>query len=127
MVKLDQRHIVEEIQIPGIDDEAFRRQHMPVHQGKAVVGLAGTNASDKAAGNDHVANQDRQPEAGPLQPLQRNVAAAPAALAEQAQRHPEHRQENQEGQRQMRGQPIVTDARVVDQAALDHVPAHRSL
>jgi hypothetical protein len=27
----------------------------------------------------------------------------------------------------MRGQPIVTDARVVDQAALHHVPAHRSL
>jgi hypothetical protein len=59
----------------------------------------------------------------------RRVAGADFCLRvlQHAQPGPEHQAEEQEGQPEVGRQPVLRDARIVDQAALDHVPAHRAL
>ena len=56
--------VVEEIEVERIEHEDLRRHHRAVHQREGVVGLAGADAGDEAAADDHVEHQHRQPEAG---------------------------------------------------------------
>ena len=128
VVELHRRHVAEEILPPRLDHEDLRRNHVAVHQRERVVGEAGADAGDEAAGQRH--DEDQRGDA----PSAHRRAARCAAAGARARRgyssdsaDPQHRGEDDERQPEMRGQPELRHARIVDQAALHHVPAHRAL
>ena len=57
----------------------------------------------------------------------RAASARRAARTDERQRHPEHRREDREREAEVRGQAELRHARIVDEAAFHHVPAHRAL
>ncbi|MCZ7565359.1 MAG: hypothetical protein M5U08_17560 [Burkholderiales bacterium] len=125
MVELDRGHVVEEVLPPGFDHEDLGRHHVPVHEGEGVVGLPGADSRHEAAADDHVRDQAGDPPPEPGGPARTRPGRRPRG--EEAHRDPQERGEDQEGDREMRGQPEVRHARIVDEPAHHHVPAHRAL
>jgi hypothetical protein len=77
-----------------------------------------------SAPDNTIANKRHQPG---TEALRKRRHAWQRARLQDAQTRPAHQAEDQEGQPEVSRQPVLRNARIVDQPALDHVPTHRTL
>jgi hypothetical protein len=120
MHELHRRHVVEEILPPRLEHQDLGRHQMPVHQGERVVGAARAQPRDHAAGERHDEDRAGERERGAGRP------DFPARTKE-IQRDPQRGRKDRQRNPQVRGQPEVAYARILDEAGLHHVPAERAL
>ena len=127
VIELHGRHVPEEIPPPRLEHQDLGRHDVPVHQRKRVVGEAGADARDEAAGDAssrRPARRSRAPSGAPSAPARRRARRRGAAATS---RPTASRRRSANASAEVRGEPELRHARIVDQPALHHVPAERAL
>ena len=124
MIELHGYQVFQRIEIPGGQRADTLRNQCSPHQGKGVENHAGLEPGDETAGHDgdqHQAGQ-RQRTLAPTSP-DRFRQGFVFLFRAQIENRPQDKTEDHHGAHQVCSQAVLTDVRVTDQAALDHVPA----
>ena len=130
VIELHGRHVPEEVPPPRLEHQDLGRHEVRrSSSGNVLYAKPGADAGDEAAGQHHHEHERGDAaariaaERGAGRDVVRRASRARAATAPSTASPPKISEREPE----MRGQPELRHARIVDEAALHHVPAERAL